>query len=345
MRLLFATYSTNIILYQNTSRDAIILRMKVLLTTKELHGTEGSIKAVCDKYGAEFAYKEGTELTREDLLDADVILGNPGTELLTDLPKLKLLNLLSAGADNFAALPIFHGKDAPVLCNVSGCYGVTISEHMVGFILALIRDFLPYRDNMAAHEWRFVKTPDTIYGKKALVIGLGDIGGHFARLMHAFGCEVYAIKRTMTPPPEYIKEIRPLANLNDLLPEMDYVALCVPQGPDTRHIINKETLALMKPTACVINVGRGSAVDCMALADALKNDRLAGAALDVTEPEPLPEDHPLWECKNCLITPHASGRSIQKDPHLRINALWIENLEAFFTGKPLKNIVDIKTGY
>ena len=319
--------------------------MKVLLTAKELHGTEGSIKALCGRYGAEYAFKEGAELTREDLIDADVILGNPAERLLADLPKLKLLQLLSAGADNYAALPIFRESGAPVLCNATGCYGVTISEHMVGFILTLIRDFLPYRDNMARREWHFVKTPDIIFGKKALVIGLGDIGGRFARLMNAFGCEMYAIKRTMTPPPEYIKEIHPMADLDLLLPDMDFVALCVPQGPDTRHVINAETLALMKPSAVVINVGRGSAVDCMALADALKNSCVAGAALDVTEPEPLPADHPLWSCKNCLITPHASGRSVQKDPHLRINALWLENLEAFFNGKPLKNIVNIKTGY
>ena len=319
--------------------------MKLLMTAKEQYGTEGTIKAVCDRYGCEYIYMDAAKVTHEDLEGINVILGNVPLEALHDLPELKLVHLGSAGSDNYAALPLFHGKDAPVLCNNSGSFGVTISEHMVGFILALTRDFLPYRDNMAKHEWRFVKAPDTIYGKKVLTLGLGDIGGHFARLMNAFGCEVYAVKRRQTAPPEYVKEIHPLEDLDSLLPQMDFVALCLPQSADTRHVINAHTLSLMKPSAFVINVGRGSAVDCTALAEALKNGTIAGAALDVTEPEPLPEDHPLWDCKNCLITPHASGRFIQRDPHLRIIALWRENLEAFLSGKPLKNIVDINTGY
>ena len=319
--------------------------MKVLLTAQELHGTEGSIKAICDKYGCDFAYKEREDLLREDLLDADIILGNPRESLFEDLPKLKLLMLLSAGCDSYAVLPLFKGQNAPILCNATGCYGVTISEHMVGFLLTLTREFLHYRDKMAKHLWQLEKIPDTINGKKALVLGLGDLGGHFARLMSAFGCDVYAIKRTMTAPPDFVKEIHPMADLETLLPQMDFVALCVPQGEDTIHIINAHTLKLMKPSAFVINVGRGSAVDCIALADALKDGTIAGAALDVTQPEPLPPDHPLWDCQNCLITPHSSGRSIQKDPHLRINALWRNNLEAFLTGKPLKNVIDVSRGY
>ncbi len=319
--------------------------MKILLTTQELFGTEGSIQKTADKFGCEMVFKRRSTLTREDLLDADIILGNPEMELLTDLPKLKMINLLSAGSDDYAALPIFAGPGAPILCNASGCYGVTISEHMVGFLLALLRNFLPYRDHMANHEWKLLNTPETINGKKALVIGLGDIGGHFAQLLHAFGCEVYAIKRTPGTPPPYIKEYHTLADLDELLPLVDFVSLSLPQSPETTNLINERTLKLMKPTALVINVGRGSAVDDMALAEALNNGTIAGAALDVTEPEPLPADHPLWDCKNCLITPHSSGKYFQRDPHLRIIKLWQDNIEAFVTGQPLKNVVDIKTGY
>ena len=319
--------------------------MKIVLTTRERYGTEGRLQAVAEKYGCEFVYVDPKTVTREDLLDADVILGNPGIELIYDLPKLKLLQLHSAGSDDYAKLPIFSGKNAPILCNASGCYGVTIAEHMVGFLLALLRDFLPYRDNMVKHEWKHVKTPEVIYGKKALVIGMGDIGGHFARLLHAFGCEVYAIKRTPTAPPEYIKEIHTLADLDALLPEMDFISLSLPQSPETTDIINARTLKLMKPTALVINVGRGTAVDDLALAEALNNGTIAGAALDVTEPEPLPSDHPLWDCKNCLITPHSSGKFYQRDPHLRIMELWRTNLEAFLTGATLRSVVNIKTGY
>ena len=319
--------------------------MKILNTIKELYGMEGTIQATADKYGCQLEYRCPKELTHDYLLDFDIILGNPPEDVLYDLPKLKLLQLQSAGSDNYAKLPIFHGENAPALCNATGCYGVTIAEHMVGFILAIIRDFLPYRDAMHTHTWSHIRTPETINGKKALIIGLGDIGSHFAKLMNAFGCEVYAIKRTMTAPPEYIKEIHPLTDLDSLLPEMDFVALSLPQSPQTTHVINAHTLSLMKPEAVVINVGRGSAVDNLALADALKNGTIKGAALDVTEPEPLPEDHPLWDCENCLITPHSSGKYFQRDPHLRILKLWQDNLEAFMDGRPLQNIVDLATGY
>lgn len=319
--------------------------MKIIITIKELFGTEGTIKAVAEKYGCELEFVAQRDGTRQDYLDADVILGNPRPSELYDLPKLKLLQLLSAGSDEYAFLPIFSGENAAVLCNASGCYGVTIAEHMVGFLLTLLRDFLPYRDHMATHTWDPVGTPETINGKKALVIGLGDIGGHFAKLLHAFGCEVFAIKRTPGTPPEYIKEYHTLDDLDELLPQVDFVSLSLPQSPATTGILNERTLKLMKPSALVINVGRGTAIDNMALAEALNNGTIAGAAMDVTEPEPLPADHPLWDCRNCLITPHSSGKYFQRDPHLRIIQLWHDNLEAFINGRPLKNVVDIKTGY
>ena len=319
--------------------------MKILLGIKELYGTDGTVEAIAKKYGCEFAFKEQNEITHDDLLDVDIVLGNPHESELHDLPKLKLVQLQSAGSDTYAKLPIFSGENAPILCNATGSYGVSIAEHMIGFLIVLARDYLPYRDNMADHKWSYLKAPETLYGKKALVMGLGDIGSHFAKLLDAFGCEVYAVKRTPAEPPAYIKEIHGMEDLDELLPQMDYVGICLPNSPSTTHIINERTLKLMKPSAFVINVGRGPAVDNMALAEALKNGTIAGAALDVTEPEPLPADHPLWDCKNCLITPHSSGMFFQRDPHLRILKLWSENLEAFFGGKPLKNVVDLTTGY
>ncbi len=319
--------------------------MKIMLGIKELHGTDGTIEAIAAKYGCEFAFKPQNEITHDDLLDVDIMLGNPAESELHDLPQLKLIMLQSAGSATYAKLPIFAGENAPILCNATGSYGVSIAEHMIGFLIVLSRDYLPYRDQMHDHNWNYLKSPDTLNSKKALVIGLGDIGNHFARLLHAFGCEVYAIKRTPAEPPEYIKEIHTMDEIDSLLPLVDFVSLSLPNSPSTTHVINAHTLSLMKPSAFVINVGRGPAVDNLALAEALNNGVIAGAALDVTEPEPLPADHPLWDCKNCLITPHSSGMFFQRDPHLRVIKLWSENLEAFFNGQPLKNQVDLVTGY
>lgn len=295
--------------------------------------------------GCTFKYVLQGDVKREDLLDVDIILGNLSPSLLTDLPRLKFLQLDSAGSDGYAKLPIFQGEGAPLLANATGTYGVTISEYMVGSIIMLIRHFQVYRDQMKEHRWQRIELPTCISGHKALVIGLGDIGTNFAMRMKAFGASVTAIRRTEGEKPDYIDRVGTLKDLPEMLAEADFVGLCLPNSPETTKIINRETLALMKPEAILVNVGRGSAVDYMALAEALKEGKLAGAALDVTDPEPLPEDHPLWDCRNCLITPHVAGLFQQEDPFRKIVARCAANLEHFLKNEPCESVVDINTGY
>ena len=315
-----------------------------VLTTLEF---EGAIKEQLEAAAKDcsITYTTQDAVTYDMVKEAEVILGNVPTGLLHDLPKLRFLQLDSAGADNYAKLPIFQQENAPVLANASGCYGVTIAEFMVGAILMLLRRLHHYRDNMHQHLWEREELPDVISGKKALIIGMGDIGENFAKRMNAFGAEVYAIRRTQTAAPEYVKELHPLEDLSSLLPEMDFVGLSLPQSPQTMKIINKETLALMKPTAILVNVGRGTAVDCDALAEALNHGVIKAAALDVTDPEPLPADHPLWDCENALITPHSSGLKRQADPFKKIIARSIRNMENYLNGEPIESTVDVKTGY
>lgn len=318
--------------------------MVKVLTTLEF---EGEIKAQLEAAAKDcsITYTTQQDVTYDMVKDAEVILGNVSTDLLHDLPNLKFLQLDSAGSDGYAKLPLFQQENAPLLSNASGCYGVTISEFMVGAILMLMRRLHHYRDNMHQHLWEREELPDVISGKKALIIGMGDIGENFAKRMNAFGAEVYAIRRNKTAVPEYVKELHTLDDLNALLPEMDFVGISLPQSPQTTKIINKETLALMKPSAILVNVGRGTAVDCMALADALNNGVIKAAALDVTDPEPLPADHPLWDCKNALITPHSSGLKRQADPFKKIIARAIKNLTNYLEGNPIESQVDTATGY
>ena len=295
--------------------------------------------------GCSFKYVLQADVKREDLLDVDIILGNVSAKLLEDLPRLKFLQLDSAGSDGYAKLPIFHGENAPLLANATGAYGGTIAEYMVGSIIMLIRHFQVYRDQMHEHKWEKVELPTCITEHKALVIGFGDIGTNFAQRMKALGCSVTAIRRTTGDKPDYVDEVCTLDDLPRLLPEADFVGICLPNSPATRKIINKETLALMKPSAILVNVGRGSAVDSDALAEALMNGKLGGAALDVTDPEPLPADHPLWDCRNCLVTPHVAGLYQQLYPFKRIVQRCITNLGHFVNNEPCESVVDLNTGY
>ena len=319
--------------------------MKIILGIEELHGCEGTIEKIAEEYGCELLKKDQNDLTREDLLDADAVFGNPELKLLHDLPKLKLLQLHSAGSDQYAKLPIFAGENAPALCNTTGAYGRSIAEAVIGFFIGLSRQYFLYRDFQNNSEWHYLKAPDTLNGKKALVIGLGDIGLNIARLLDAFGCEVYAVKRTKSEVPSYIREVYTLDEMDSILPEMDFVSLSLPNSEETTHVINAGRLKLMKKTAFLANVGRGAAVDNMALAEALNADEIGGAALDVTEPEPLGPEHPLWKCRNCFITPHSSGMYFQRDPHIKIIGLFKKNLLHLLNGEPFENTVDLTTGY
>ena len=320
---------------------------KILVTLPKLYRYDNDLEKAAP--GCEFVFipdEDRDKLTHDDLLGFDIIIGNTPTSILHDLPQLKWMQLYTAGSDNYARQPIFSGEKAPVLTNATGAFGITLAEHMLAQLLVLSRDFLIYRDHMHRSEgrWDYFKAPETLDSKKALILGLGDIGTNLAKRLDCCGCEVYGIRRTNRPSP-YVREVHPLSDIDQLLPDMDFVCLCLPNSDETVHVINEHTLSLMKPSAFVINVGRGPSVDNIALAAALQNGVIAGAALDVTEPEPLPDDHPLWNCENCLITPHSAGWYRQRSPYERILQIACDNLQRFLAGKPVTHQVDITTGY
>ena len=136
-----------------------------------------------------------------------------------------------------------------------------------------------------------------------------------------------------------------MEELDSLLPRADVVALSLPGNPSTYHTLNRERIPLLSPNAIVLNVGRGTAVDTDALSDALYAGKIAGAALDVTDPEPLPADHPLWKAPNAIITPHISGGYALPETLQQIAEIFAENLKRFQAGEPLRNVVDLETGY
>ena len=292
------------------------------------------------------AHISGTDILQDETIleNTEVYIGNPSMSTLPLLKNLKWLQLVSSGADSYAKSGLVD-KNKTFLTNATGAYGHAIAEYMVAGVMAVTKKFHLYRDNQPSGLWNDLGFSKTIRGSKVLVVGLGDIGGQFAEKMYALGCEIHAIKRTTSGVPDYIKSVSALDKLDELLPMMDIVALCLPNSPATQNVIDTKQLQLMKKDAILINVGRGNAVNTDALTKALQDNVIGNAILDVTDPEPLPADHPLWKCKNAVITPHISGGYHAQETIDGIENIILENVRRYVDGLELINQVDFETGY
>ena len=292
---------------------------------------------------AEFVYMPGDEVTEELLQTVTVTIGNIPVNKFKGFENIKWVQLSFAGTDGFTTPGVLAPGTA--LTNATGAYGLNISEHMIAQLLMRIKKMDLYYDAQKEKKWADFGTVRSIYGSTTLVVGLGDIGGEFARKMHALGSHVIGIRRNVGEKPDYLDALYTLDQLDELLPQADYVACSLPGSNATYHLFNADRFALMKEGAVLINVGRGAAVDSFALNDALRSGHLGGACLDVVEPEPLPQDHPLWGAPNLLLTPHVSGFFHLPETLERVVRIAITNLKAFVAGEPLKNHVDFATGY
>lgn len=291
----------------------------------------------------EIVYKEAEALTREEVEAFPVIMGNVPPRFLSESKELKWLQLNTAGADAYIKPGVLPKNT--LLTITTGAFGLAISEHMLGMTLELMKKLHLYRDNQRKSLWRDEGQVTSIENAVTLVIGMGDIGSEFARKMKALGSYTIGVKRTPGEKPEWLDELYTIEKLDMLLPRADIVALSLPQTPATFHMMDERRLSLMKSASFLINVGRGNTVDTDALVKALRQGSLGGAALDVTDPEPLPEDHPLWSIPNAVITPHISGFYHLEETLNRICQIAFRNLSHYLAGEPLENVVDFETGY
>lgn len=295
---------------------------------------------------AVFSYVPAKDVTKEQIQEANIIIGNVAADQITGSPNLKWIQLNSAGTDPYIKPGVFPQQ--AILTNATGAYGLAISEHMIGQLLMLIKKLNLYYEDQKDHIWDDHGNVTSIYESNTVVVGLGNIGGEFASRMHALGSHVIGVKRTPGEKPEYLEglyQMKDLSEKPEILANADIVALTLPSTKETVHLFDKEMLSRMKPGAILLNVGRGNAVDTEALIEALNSGRLGGAAVDVTDPEPLPSDHPLWDAKNILITPHISGMYHLPETFERIIRIAAENLRRFEAGETLKNEVNFETGY
>ena len=182
-----------------------------------------------------------------------------------------------------------------------------------------------------------------LHGKTMLVVGLGGIGSQVARRAHAFGMRVQAVDPKEMERPQYVFSLDKPAKLMELLPKADVVVIACPLTGETKSLFGERQFAAMKPTSYLINMARGGIVQTPALEAALKAKKIAGAGLDVVDPEPLPNEHPLWKMTNVAITPHLGGTS--PEPQERVWRLYRENVRRFVAGEPLLCVIDKKRGY
>lgn len=279
----------------------------------------------------------------EELAQADVIIGNVATDLLKYAVRLKWMQLHSAGANTYC-VPGVMPKGAQ-LTNATGAYGLAIAEHMTGMVLAMMKKLYTYYDNQKHGQWHDEGQVHSIYGSTVLVIGFGNIGREFGKRMKAMGAHVIGIRRRSGSVPPEADEMGTMEQLDAYLAKADIIASSLPETKATYHLYNAQRFAAMKQHAYFVNVGRGSNVVQEDLCQALRKGQLAGAALDVTTPEPLPTDSPLWQTPNLYITPHVSGGYHLQATHDQIVRIAANNLKRFIAGKPLENQVDFATGY
>lgn len=293
--------------------------------------------------GSSFFYRTQQDLTPDLIRGAQVIIGGISPAQLAGADHLEWCQSASAGVKEYIASG--HFPRQAVLTNATGAYGLAISEHMLGMLLSIQKKLNLYRDNQSRAYWHTEGSVTSIDGSRTLVIGLGDIGGSFARRMKALGSCTVGIKRHASAKPDYLDELHGPAALDEQLPLADIVALSLPETPETVCLLNRARLNTLKKNAIVLNVGRGNALDTEALCDLLASGHLQGAGLDVTDPEPLPPGHRLWSLQNAVITPHISGGFYLQATLDRIVGIATENLGRFMRGESLLNKIDFQTGY
>lgn len=268
---------------------------------------------------------------REAARSVDAVLVAPRhdpvlTALWDDLGDVRWIHALAAGVE-FLPFELLRNTDA-IVTNSRGLYAEALGEFAIAAMLWFAKDLRKLVRNQDARDWQPYMV-ERLEGRTVGIIGYGGIGRAVGSRAAALGMNVVAVRRRQEFGDPTIEEV---------LADADYVVMSTPLTPGTTRLLSAERIALMKPTAVLINIGRGGTVDQAALADALRNHRIRGAALDVFEVEPLPGDDPLWQLENVLLSPHTADHT--DDSHLIAMRFFVENLRRFRAGESLENVVD-----
>ena len=297
----------------------------------------------------DFVKLDSTGPILDEIRDADVLFAWKLTDRAFKAAKnLKWIHTGMSGMTWILIPPVVESD--VLVSNSRGIHANTMGEHAMALILAFSRRLHDCMDFQRKAVWGrteiYLRVPsfEELAGKTIGVVGFGAIGSEVARRARCFGMRVVGFKRDTSRRHEHADVLYVPERLDDILPEIDYLVISAPLTAETENMIGPAQLEKMKPTSVLINLARGEIVDQKALMEALEEDRIAGAGLDVFVPDPLPDGHPLFSTKNVILTPHISGT----DPKLwrRVTDLFIENIRRFRDGRPLINQVEDKSkGY
>lgn len=324
-------------------RKRLILNEKLTVLVTLQYESDGRKRLEAKAPENNYIYLPPSEVTPETVSQADIIIGNVPVDTIVHAKRLRWFQSQMAGVDPYLKDGVI--PENVIITNVTGAFGAAVSEHMVGTVFELYKKLHYYRDNQNKCEWLDRGFVREVEGSTVCVIGLGDIGGAFAKKMKALGCYTIGIKRRRSEKPDYIDELYTMEMLDSVIGRADITALALPDTVETRGLFSRERIGRIKNGSVLINVGRGNAVDTEALCDALDNGQLYGASLDVFENEPLPASHRLWKTENAVITPHISGFFHMRRTYDTIIDICTENYGRFVSGKDLMNIIDKKQGY
>ena len=272
------------------------------------------------------------------LRDSDVAFGQPNVEDVIASPRLKWIHLSAAGYTRYDREDVRAALQSrgAVMTNSSTVFADACAQHVLAMMMAMNRRLPQALAEQRAARWSFQPLrydSRLLTGQTAVIVGLGSIGRRLIELLAPFRMQITAVRRS--PRPEEMLWVRPMDQIDRLLPHADHVVNLLPSGTNTLRFFSADRFARMKRTALFYNVGRGDTVDQPALMDALRRGTIAGVYLDVTTPEPLPPDHPLWTSPNCFITPHTAGG--QQHEFVTLVNHFVENLARFERGEALRD--------
>ena len=280
------------------------------------------------------------------IADATIYMGRLTRDIFLHARNLEWIQSPSSGIDHYLSIPELVQSDV-LLTSARGTHAACLAESVLGMILALTRGIRDSVLRQQQHTWttreirpRLVELTGSTLG----IIGFGTVGRALAKRAQAFDMHIIAVDLYPADRPDYVSQLWGLGRLDDLLRQSDYVVVTVPRTPQTLGLIGAAQLALTKPSAMLIGISRGGIIAQAALAQALRQKRLAAAALDVCQPEPLPADDELWDLENLLITPHVAGGTQFERQH--VLDIFCENLDRFLRGDlPLRNQIDKQRGF
>ncbi len=291
--------------------------------------------------GHEVVVARNAEEAVREVADADIVYGSCPRNVFVHAKQLKWFQSQSAGLDA-VLFPELTESDV-IVTNAARLYASHAAEHAFALLLGLTRGIHRFAENRLSRAWKGHRPLIEIGGWTLGVIGAGGFGVEMAQRGKGLGLRVIAVDAYRKEKPDCMDELWGMERLDDLLRASDVVMVACPLTAETRHLLNAERLALMKPTATLINVARGGIIDEAALGEVLRERRIAGAGLDVFEVEPLPADSPLWDLDNVILTPHCAGAS-QHRPRRTVE-FFCDNLRRYSAGEPLRNVVNKQKGF